>query len=227
MFTRSEWQATKKKLGDALQAPAKKENIGPNLDKFHKSDDYDEKLKLIEQIRLGVIAYQKANQGNAPVLKALAVRYKEVLEAPGELSTAWTKEVDKYVNALTIEDVWDVPTLKQAFLAFLKKEHSTENAEFISAVDRRTNNQAIYETFIADGKRKHDGKLEKQAPSFINISSGARKELMDLAENGDYQSMKWDTAYKEIWALIKKDSLGRFKEELKEKYYKDPTAKLS
>jgi hypothetical protein len=109
----------------------------------------------------------------------------------------------KKLHALKGEAQVDA-ALKAPFLAdleaFVKKEHSDENVEFILAASAaKADKKAIYEKYIASS-----------GPRTINLPSNLKKDLDTLAAAKGFAKMNFAAAIHEIKKLIERDTMPRF-----------------
>jgi hypothetical protein len=195
------WKGYKKKLG--LLPPKSKQDLGPTLDKFHSATTLKDKVSLLKKLSIGFKTYLEANAANeepkaARFLKLMIEESKKKrseLIKDGLSDEGIKKAVETAVAAVSLEMVWSDAVFKKLLGKFLESEHSGENFDFLVAVEARKG-AAIYRDFIVN--------------NYVNISSATRQDIIEQ-HTLDPNKVTYGKAYEEIWALVRRDSMGRFK----------------
>ena len=101
----------------------------------------------------------------------------------------------------SVADVLKDKELLKKFEAFCKKEHSTENLDFIQVKSWKSENL-------------HRLYFKKGAKNELNLPGKLNKEIAELAEKKLWDDKRWDgivkDARKEVTSLLQKDTFKRF-----------------
>jgi len=127
-------------------------------------------------------------------------------------------EGNSFQGTVTMEEILASPVLKQVFARYLATEFSAENYYFISAVERYRKlfaSNAPLSNARETAIKIHRTFFHDFAMMSINISHGVKREIETVvfekdADDSRFKPDLFDSSYREVVNMMKRDSFQRF-----------------